>query len=187
MQSILVRVLGSSPRIARKGTEWLQTLTSKLCSSAARFLVPLCLSSSQLLHTCLCAFIPTFSHRLLIPNAPSSHSLPLFDPMFSPALASGFCCACFQFSTVCCFWSLCSASPQALILQLPFPILSPMNFSVDFFRSPAQLLLSGLSLLHPDLRKESPSFSVPISGATETWQDVKSGICTNWTVFRPHR
>lgn len=79
---------------------------------------------------------------------------------------------------MCCFWSLCSASPQALILQLPFPILSPMNFSVDSFHSPAQLLLSGLSLLHPDLRKEKLILSSHI------WCHRNLARCEVWDMYK---
>jgi len=51
------------------------------------------------------------------------------------------------------------------MLGLKFPCLrlSLMDFSTDFFCSTAQLLLSGLSLLHPDLRKENlPHSQIPV-------------------------
>lgn len=97
---------------------------------------------------------------LLLPTAslfltPHSH-LPV---------AGHWCPLCFSSHSfaVSSFWPLCSASPQVLGLQLPGPVLSPINFSVGFFCSPAQLLLSGLVLLHPDLRKkEFPLFQFPL-------------------------
>lgn len=108
----------------------------------------------------------TSSLCFLIPNAPSSHCFPLFKPTFSPSCCRPLAPLYFRphCSAVSSFWPLCSASPQTLGLQLTGPVLSPVNFSTGFFCSPTQLLLlSGLVLLHPDLRKkEFPPFQFPL-------------------------
>lgn len=86
---------------------------SNCCFSAAIFLSSLCLLCSQLSQaSLLCAVI--LPRRLLTTNAPTSHSLSLFDSVLSPAFCRLLVSVYFslQFSAATCFWTLCSASPQ---------------------------------------------------------------------------
>lgn len=95
---------------------------------------------------------------------PKCSFFPLLPHILTP-VPGHWCLLCFssRCSAVSSFWPLCSASPQILSVQLPDPVLNPMNFSVGFLCSPAQLLLSGFILLHPDLRKiKLPSLQFPL-------------------------
>lgn len=133
------------------------------CSQISPAVTFVLLSSPRNLFCCtssLCFPVGSLSQMLPLPTASlfqTPHS-PLPVPAHWWPLCFSSCC-----SAVCSFWPLCSASPQILGLQLTGPVLSPVNFSMGFFCSPAQLLLSGLVLLHQDLRKkEFPSFQFPL-------------------------
>lgn len=143
MQSGLVRWWSSVQAQVLQGNVFSghRSLISKHDSSAARFLLPLHLSCSHLSHTYFCCMpsslcFPTGSLFQMLPLPTASRFLTL--PFHLPFRGSWWLlCFSSQFSAASCSWPLCSASPQMLGLQLPFPVLSTMNFSTDFFCSPA--------------------------------------------------
>lgn len=138
----------------------------------------------------LCAVILAFPRRLLTPNAPTSHSLSLLNSMLSPAFCRLLVSGVFQLPVLHCHLFLDSLLSQPSNTQsvVPFLVLSSINFSMHFSCGAAQLLLSGLSLLHPDLREDSPSFPVPIFGATKPSGNMWSlGYIQIGEYFRSHR
>lgn len=97
-------------------------------------------------------------------------------PAFCRFLVSGV----FQLPVLCCYLFLDSLLSQPSNTQSVVPISSFKlhKFLDAILCGAAPLLLSDLSLLHPDLREESPSFSVPILLA------IAEILGTDWGVFQ---
>lgn len=79
-------------------------------------------------------FIPVFPCRLLIPNAPSSHCLPLLDPTFSPACSRPLVLTVFQLPLLCCLLLLASllSQPSNTWSTAPRPSFKPHEFLSGF-------------------------------------------------------
>lgn len=164
-------------------------LTSKLYFSAAKFLLPLCLSC-MFSHTCFCR-VPSslLPHRLLIPNAPSSHCLSLFDSTFSPAFPRLFVPAVFQLLILCCLLFLASllSQPSNAWSVAPMPSFKPHVFLSRFLlqssTAPAQWFIPSTPRYE---KREPPSFPVSSSksGVTESLAKIWS---LGYVHHRPHR
>lgn len=162
---------------------------SNCCFSVAVILSSSCLSCSQLSHRHLCCVLSS----CIPPQTPypkCSH-FPLLIPFELHALTCRLLVSgVFQLPVLHCHLFLDSLLSQPSNTQsvVPFLVLSSINFSMHFSCGAAQLLLSGLSLLHPDLREDSPSFPVPIFGATKPSGNMWSlGYIQIGEYFRSHR
>lgn len=119
-------------------------------------------------------FIPVFPCRLLIPNAPSSHCLPLFDPTFSPACCRPLVPTVFQLPLLCCLLFLAHllSQPSNSWSTAPRPSFKPHEFLSGFLlqssTAPAQWLSPSTSRFEKKRVSLIP-VSTTKSGGTETF------------------
>lgn len=118
-------------------------------------------------------FIPVFLCRLLIPNAPSSQCLPLFDPTFSPTCSRPLVPTVFQLPLLRCLLFLASllSQPSNTWSTAPRPSFKPHEFLNGFLLqssiTPAQWLSPSTSRFEKK-RVSLISVSTPKPGVTET-------------------
>lgn len=119
-------------------------------------------------------FIPVFPCRLLIPNAPSSHCLPLFDPTLAPACCRPLVPTVFQLPLLCCLLFLAPllSQPSNTWSTAPRPNFKPHEFLSGFLlqssTAPAQWLSPSTSRFEKKRVSLIP-VSTTKSGGTETF------------------